>query len=268
MPTVTLTDRVARTVVWKLNARLHNRMYTYIARRADDDVLFMNWAYEENPPMAIPLDPGDEPNRYPIQLYHSTATQYGELTGKRILEVGCGQGGGASYLTRTFKPESYVGLDRIGAGIEFCRRRHQVPALTFIQGDAEDIPFPAASFDAVINIESSHFYPHFTRFLSEVERVLRPGGAFLYTDIRQWFQCDQWAADLNTAGMRMVSGREINTEVLRGMELNKPQWNAVWDRLAPGFLRSVSNPPTTDTPLSQDLVSGKQSYRMYCLTKD
>ena len=267
LPTVTITDRISRTLRWKLNARIHNRMYRYIASRADDDVLFMNWAYEENPAMAIPLEPSDEAHRYPIQLYHATATQNGDLTGKRILEVGCGQAGGASYLTRTFKPESYVALDLNAAGIEFCRRRHQVPGLEFIQGHAEDLPFPAESFDAVINVESSHFYPHFDRFLSEVARVLRPGGAFLYTDIRNWFQCDQWEAALNASGMQKVSGREINKEVLRGMELNKPQWDAVWDRMVPGFLRPVGNAPTTGTPLSRDLESGKQSYRMYCLTK-
>ena len=79
-------------------------MYAYIARHADDDVLFMNWAYEEDPPMAISLEPGDESHRYPIQLYHATATQNGDLAGKQVLEVGCGQGGGASYLTRTLKP--------------------------------------------------------------------------------------------------------------------------------------------------------------------
>jgi ubiquinone/menaquinone biosynthesis C-methylase UbiE len=155
--------------------------------------------------------------------YHAIATQNGELTGKPILEVGCGQGSGASYLTRTFRPASYVGLDLNAAGIEFCRRQHQLPALEFISGHAENLPFPSESFDVVINIESWHFYPHFDRFLSEVVRVLRPGGTFLYTDIRQWFQCDRCEADLNGAGMRMVSGREINTEVLRGMELNKPQ---------------------------------------------
>jgi SAM-dependent methyltransferase len=242
-------------------------MYRYIAHRADDDVLFMNWAYEEDPPMGIPLDPSDEPHRYPIQLYHATATQNGEVSGKRILEVGCGQGGGASYIARTLKPESYTALDLNAAGIEFCRRRHQVPGLDFIQGHAEDLPFPAESFDAVINVESSHFYPHFDRFLSEVARVLRPGGAFLYTDIRQWFQCDQWEAALNASGMQLVSGREINQQVLRGMELNKPQWDAVWDRMVPGFLRSMGNAPTTGTPLSRDLETGKQSYRMYCLTR-
>jgi fatty-acid O-methyltransferase len=264
---VTIGDRVARTVLWNLNARVHNRMYAYIARHADDDVLFMNWAYEEDPPMALPLEPGDEIHRYPVQLYHATATQGGDLTGKRILEVGCGQGGGASYLTRTLKPVSYVGLDLNATGIEFCRRRHQVPGLEFIQGHAEDLPFPSESFDAVINVESSHFYPHFDGFLSEVRRVLRPGGTFLYTDVRQRFQCDQWEVDLNAAGMQMVSGREINTEVLRGMELNTPQWEAVWDRIVPGFLKPVGNSPAKGAKPYRDIESGKQSYRMYCLTK-
>ena len=264
---MTVLDRVTRSLRWKLNARIHNRMYAYIARHADDDVLFMNWAYEENPPMRIPLEPGDESHRYPIQLYHATATQNGELAGKQILEVGCGQGGGASYLTRTLKPASYVGLDLNPTGIEFCKRRHQVPGLEFNQGDAEDLPYPSESFDAVINVESSHFYPHFDQFLSEVKRVLRPGGAFLYTDVRQWFQCDQWEAALNAAGMQMVSGREINTEVLRGMELNTSQWEAVWDRMVPAFLQPLGNSPAKGTQMYRDIESGKQSYRMYCLTK-
>lgn len=243
-------------------------MYAYLARHADDDLLFMNWAYEEDPPMAVPLEPRDEPHRYPIQLYHAVATQSDELTGKRVLEVGCGQGGGASYLSRTFKPASYVGLDLNTAGIEFCRRRHHLPALEFIQGHAEHLPFPAESFDAVINVESSHFYPHFDRFLREVTRVLRPGGTFRYADVRQWYGCDQWEADLSAAGMRIVSGREINTEVLRGIELNTAQWQTVWDRLAPGFVRFVGQSPTKGSPLYRDLESGKQSYRMYCLVKD
>jgi ubiquinone/menaquinone biosynthesis C-methylase UbiE len=264
---VTAVDRVARSVLWRLNTTLHKPIYAYVSRRAGDDVLFMNWAYEEDPPMALPLDPGDEPHRYPIGLYHATATQDDGITGRRILEVGCGHGGGASYLTRTFKPESYVGLDLNEAGIEFCRRRHQLPALEFIQGNAENLPFPSESFDAVINVESSHLYPHFHRFLSEVTRVLRPGGTFLYTDFRQSFQCDQWEKDLNGAGMRILSGRNINADVLRGLDLNNSQWEGVWDRLAPRFVRPVAHAPTKGTPLYRDIVSGKQSYRMYCLTK-
>lgn len=258
---------MARTAQWKLNRNMYKTMYGYLSRHADDNVIFLNCAYEQNPPMSLPLDPGDEPYRYPIQLYHATATQNGALTGKQILEVGCGHGGGASYLTRTFRPASYIGLDLNAAGIKFCCRRHQLPRLEFIQGNAENLPFPPESFDAVINVESSHCYPHFDRFLSEVRRVLRPGGTFFYTDVRLWFQFDQWEAELKGAGMRIVSEREISAEVLRGMELNTPQWEAVWDRYAPRFLRSVGHAPVQGETLYREIESGKQSYRMYCLTK-
>ena len=133
--------------------------------------------------MALPLAASDEPNRFCIQLYHRTATQV-DLSGKRVLEVSCGHGGGASYLVRTLRPASYTGLDLNPAGVDFCRKRHKLPGLDFVQGNAEDLPFADQSFDAVINVEASHHYPRFPRFLAEVARVLRPGGHFLYADFR------------------------------------------------------------------------------------
>jgi hypothetical protein len=47
-----------------------------------DEMLFLSYGYEEDPPMALPLAATDEPNRFCIQPYHRTATQ-ADLTGKR-----------------------------------------------------------------------------------------------------------------------------------------------------------------------------------------
>jgi len=268
--------------VWrKLIQGVQKRYYPYLTRRVADHLLFLNMAIEEDPPMALPLDGADEPNRYPIQLYHATATQAGGLAGKRVLEVGCGHGGGASYLTRALGPQSYVGLDLNPAGIEFCRQRHQVPGLRFVRGDAENLPFPAGSFDAVINVESSHSYPHVDRFLSEVARVLRPDGVLLYADVRlRWDRYAQWEAALANAALRVVSWRDIGAEVQRGMERNSAQLAAVmeasamwWvpDALVPRFMRRVARHrarrPVRESPAYRGLDSGQLSYRMYCLAK-
>ena len=80
-----------------------------------DAMLFLNYGYEEDPPMALPLSASDEPNRFFIQQYHRVATQ-ADLSGKKVLEVGCGHGGGASYLMRTLHPASYTrtGLEPAG----------------------------------------------------------------------------------------------------------------------------------------------------------
>jgi ubiquinone/menaquinone biosynthesis C-methylase UbiE len=73
-------------------------------------------------------------------------------------------------------PASYTGLDLNPAGVDFCRKKHKLPGLDFVQGNVEDLPFADQSFDAVINVEASHLYFRFPRFLAEVARVLRPGG--------------------------------------------------------------------------------------------
>src|SRR5215212_4621378 len=185
-------------------------------RQVGDDVVFFNFGYEEDPPMGLPLSASDEPNRFGIQLYHRTVTQV-DLGGKRVLEVSCGAGGGGSYIMRTFRPTSYTGLDLNPASIDFCRSRHEIPGLDFVQGDAEDLPFADQSFDAVINVEASHQYPHFESFLSEVARVLRPGGHFLYADSRRQRAIAAWEAALADAPMRRITERVIDAEAKRGL---------------------------------------------------
>jgi ubiquinone/menaquinone biosynthesis C-methylase UbiE len=163
------------------------------------------------------LTESDEPHRYGIQLYHRVATQV-DLTGKRVLEVSCGHGGGASYLMRTLGPSSYTGLDLNPVGLDFCRKKHQLPGLDFVEGNAERLPFPDQSFDAVINVEASHCYPQFPQFLDEVARVLRPGGHFLYADVRRKAEIARWEGQLREAPMRLMSETVINEQVARGVE--------------------------------------------------
>ncbi len=240
----------------------------FTRRLGADKVLFINWGYEEDPPMALPLAESDEPDRFPIQLYHRTATQV-DLGGKRVLEVGCGHGGGASYLVRTLRPASYTGLDLNPAGIDFCRKRHQLPGLDFVQGDAQNLPFPDQSFDAVINVESSHLYPRFPRFLAEVARVLRPGGHFLYTDLRPRVCIAEWEEALAEAPLRQLSCADINAQVLRGAEKNSQQTLDLIDRL-PGFLHGLVHKVAQvhGSGLHRAVRSGDVSYRVYCFVKD
>ncbi len=246
-------------------------IYRYATRRLDadggDDVVFLNYGYEEDPPMNVPLSASDEPNRYSIQLYHSTATQ-ADLTGKKVLEVGCGHGGGASYLMRTLHPSSYTGLDLNPTGIEFCRAKHKISGLEFTQGDAEDLPFADESFDAVINIESSHLYPRFPRFLEEVQRVLKPGGDFLYADARTSYEIQAWEEALANAPLRKVSERGINAEVMLGMEKHLERWRRVIDRVAPVYMRGLVRKFAPVERAHDNLRSGGPSeYRMYRFTK-
>nr|WP_232005040.1 class I SAM-dependent methyltransferase [Mycobacterium sp. ACS1612] len=238
----------------------------YGTRQVGNDVVFFNFGYEEDPPMALSLSASDEPNRYGIQLYHKTASQV-DLTGKRVLEVSCGAGGGASYIARTLGPASYTGLDLNPASVELCRKRHQVPGLDFVQGDAQDLPFADETFDAVINVEASHQYPDFARFLSEVARVLRPGGHFLYTDNCRQRYVGMWEAALAEAPLRRISETDINAEALRGLKENTLRAQAQLGSRMPGFMAGILG--RGFNVMDWDLRRGGGiSYRLYCFTKD
>jgi ubiquinone/menaquinone biosynthesis C-methylase UbiE len=257
-----LASTRVRSAIWRL-------WYPFLTRRLQrDEVLFLNYAFEEDPPTALPLDPDDEPNRACIQLYHHVATQTA-LHGKNVLEVSCGHGGGASWLTRTLQPAHYTGLDLNPAGIAFCRERHRLANLSFVQGDAQRLPFPDATFDAVLNVEASHCYPEFPRFLAEVARVLRPGGAFLYADFRFNESLAEWDAALAAAPLVPRRRREINAEVLRGMNRNSARSTELIVRHLPRFLHSVGRDfaGIKGSRVYAALQQGNLSYRSYAFEK-
>jgi len=265
---VGLVYRIGSTPLYK---RVFKYWYPYMTRHLvqQEDVVFLNWGYEEDPPMAIPLEEADEPNRYSIQLYHQTATQV-DLSGKKVLEVSSGHGGGASYLTRTLHPASYTGLDFNAEGVAFCQKRHNLPGLEFVQGDALKLPFPDESFDVVINIEASHIYPDFERFVGEVARVLRPGGHFLHADFRNRDSFAEWETALGKPRMRIVSEKNISEPVLRGLHLNSPRSTELINRYLPAFLRRFGREfaVVDGSWFYNDLERGEIEYRTYCLIKD
>ena len=251
-----------RKAIWRL-------WYPFLTRRLrSEEVLFLNYAFESDPPVGLALAPEDEPNRACIQLYHHVASQV-ELRGKEVLEVSCGHGGGAAWITRTMHPATYTGLDLNPAGIKFCRQRHQVPGLTFQQGDAQKLPFPDNSLDVVINVEASHCYPDFPGFLGEVARVLRPGGHFLYADFRFSDLFAAWDAAIAAAPLEIVQSRIINGEVLRGMDCNAERSLALIRRRLPKFLHSLGRDfaGVPGSRIYEALKSGELSYRSRCFRK-
>jgi ubiquinone/menaquinone biosynthesis C-methylase UbiE len=251
-------------------AFLSKYWYPIVTRRLmEDDHYFLNWGYEEDPALGVPLDPADEPNRYYIQLYHRTVDQ-GDIRGKDVLEVSCGHGGGANYLVRTFQPATYTALDYNAEGIAYCQKKHKLPGLTFVHGNAEALPFPDGSFDAVVNVEASHNYPTFTKFLDEVARVLRPGGQLLFADMRFREDCAEWESELANGPLRVTSERIINEDVMRGLEMNAERGMALIRRHLPKFMHNFAR-DFAAVPGSRsynNLENGKMSYRMYSLVKD
>ncbi len=95
---------------------------------------------------------------------------------RRVLDVGCGTGGLLETLGAARPDLALAGVDLApGMAREAARR---LPRASVAVGDAESLPFPAASFDLVVSTSTFQWLPRLDRALSEVRRVLAPGGAF------------------------------------------------------------------------------------------
>ncbi len=257
-----LGNKTIRKAIWRI-------WYPFLTKKlTDDGVVFLNYAYETDPPMGVPLAADEEKDRACAQLYHHVGS-LADLAGKQVLEVSCGHGGGASHLARAFGPAAYTGLDLNPAGIAFCRKRHDVAGLDFIQGDAENLPFPGESFDAVINVEASHCYPRFPVFLSEVRRVLKPGGRFLYADFRFKEAIPAWEEAIASCGMSVVTTTDIGPCVIRGLEVNSARSQELLDRKLPKFLHGLGRDfaGIKGSRVYNALVEGELSYRSYHFLK-
>jgi SAM-dependent methyltransferase len=219
--------------------RFLNRIfYQYLASLdAHGSVRLMNYGYASGD--AVPLQAQDEPDRYSLQLYHQTASAV-DLTALDVLEVGSGRGGGAAYIMRYLKPRSMTGVDYSSKAVAFCQRYYDgVKGLCFRQGDAEDLPFENGSFDAVVNVESSHCYGSMETFVDEVVRVLRPGGYFLWTDHRPPQDLPGVYALFERKGFEIQERQSITENVLAALDQQRERNRALIDGNVPAIGRHV-----------------------------
>ncbi|HUP32801.1 MAG TPA: methyltransferase domain-containing protein [Gaiellaceae bacterium] len=96
--------------------------------------------------------------------------------GMRILDVATGTGNAALAAAR--RGCDAVGLDFSPNQLEAARARAASEGLEaeFVDGDAQSLPFPDASFDGVICVFGAMFAPDQRRVSAELLRVCRPGG--------------------------------------------------------------------------------------------
>lgn len=103
----------------------------------------------------------------------------GLVEGKDVLEVGCGMGTHAALLARN--GARLTAIDLTERAVETTRRRFEIFGLAgrIERADAEQMPFPDASFDVVWSWGVIHHSSRFEACLGEIARVLRPGGRLM-----------------------------------------------------------------------------------------
>jgi ubiquinone/menaquinone biosynthesis C-methylase UbiE len=234
----------------------------------DADILFMNYGYND-PEVKIELEHEFEKNRYSIQLYHRLANAI-DLKGKSLVEIGCGRGGGLAYIAKRFSTSTSLGIDLDRRAARFGNNHYKINGLKFLQGDAQNLPIDDNSYDVVLNVESSHRYPRMDLFLSEVKRILKPNGYFLYTDFAYREGYPTLEEALDTFGLTKIEGIRINDQVIDALKQDNERRQLLVKKLTPKFLHKAAEnfAGVVGSKTYNQILAGDYEYFLYVFRKD
>ncbi len=180
----------------------------------------------------------DGPWRIPFQVnaIRSFKRLHDMAPPRRVLEIGCGRGVGARLILEAFRPERLEAVDIDPAMIRRARRRlapELGSRLVFQVADAEALPFPDRSMDAVFNFGIMHHLEDWNRGVREIARMLKPEGVFYFEEFypalyagpvfkhvlvhprENRFDGPQFRSALEGEGLRLVEGyRETRYSII------------------------------------------------------
>ena len=163
--------------------------------------------------------------------------------GMRVLDVACGTGNTAIPAAR--KGAEVTGVDIAANLLEQARERAAAEGLsiTFDEGDAEQLPYDDASFDAVVTMFGAMFAPRHKLVTYELARVLKPGGMLAMAN---WNPASFSGKMFKVMSMYVKPPAGIAPPVLWGDEAT------VRERLEPHFteIRTEIIPIEFDFPMS------------------
>lgn len=106
------------------------------------------------------------------------------ISGGKVLDVCTGKGKFIKTLMKTLKAfDGFVGVDIVREDLAMAREEFQGQSVQFVEMDAKHLDFEDASFDTVCIANSLHHLDDVPRVLSEMKRVLKPGGVFLVEEM-------------------------------------------------------------------------------------
>jgi SAM-dependent methyltransferase len=125
--------------------------------------------------------------RYSLERHLPACFDALNLAGKRVLEIGLGQGADSESLIR--RGAHWTGVDLTAESVERVRTRLTLRDLPFDelrQGSVLDLPFGDNTFDMVFSHGVLHHVPEIRQAQKEIHRVLKPGGELVIMMYARW----------------------------------------------------------------------------------
>ena len=115
-------------------------------------------------------------HRYKIEPWVHEYALFTMLKEKDVLEIGCGAGTDAEQFCKA--GSNYTGIDLTASGVEHTQKRLEIlkHKANIIKMSAHELDFEDNSFDFIFSWGVLHHSPYTKEIISEIYRVLRPGG--------------------------------------------------------------------------------------------
>jgi ubiquinone/menaquinone biosynthesis C-methylase UbiE len=157
-----------------------------------------------------------------------------------LLEVGCGEGRGVSWLMP--KVEKFSAIDKIGEVVDGLTKKFLQG--NFISGNIPPLPYDDNTFDCVVSFQVIEHINDDNLYLKEISRVLKPNGFALITTPNRpmslsrnpWHEREYTSDDLTSLAKKYFTHVEMkgisgNEKVMKYYERNKKSVNKImrWD---------------------------------------
>jgi ubiquinone/menaquinone biosynthesis C-methylase UbiE len=162
---------------------------------------------------------------------YAFARRYAE--GRRVLDAACGEGYGTALLGT--KAAEAVGVDIDAGSIRHAQSTYGSATIRFVEGSCTALPFPDASFDAVVSFETIEHLDAADQppMLAEFARVLKPAGLLiisspnkrLYSDARDYVN-EFHRHELYRDGLAELLARAFPAQ--RWFHQHVAPWSAIW----------------------------------------
>lgn len=123
--------------------------------------------------------------------------------------------------------------------IKFCNKKYSSEKIKLFQADAQKLNFDDNAFDVVINIESSHRYSRVDLFLSEVYRILKPGGVLLFADFGNQYDLRKLNRQFKNRNFKRLKNEIITENAVEALKLSTPNREELVRKLLPKFFQNL-----------------------------
>lgn len=172
--------------------------------------------------MALNFDGVFDPDGYLVQP-RIVGKQIKEISAKDVLELGCGKGFNSQFLAEQYPEVKFTGIDLTPLHIKLARQKSQTLSnLNFKEGNFNQLEFADQSFDVVFAFECLCHAEEAKMPLTEIFRVLRPGGRLIVFDGYRKVKLEQSSQLLQTA----TQLKEVSMAVRHGFPMIE-DWNAI-----------------------------------------